>query len=241
MNRLQIHQFEVMDKTLALSWVARGQAGLVKAAEGLAEYRAALSALKAYQGWRALGYNSFEACGQAVFGKGRSQLHRDFKAAEIEEDLRLSPVGYIEAMPERKLRPLAPLDPPARRAAWKSASANGTPTAAQVEAAALVEQLRSNSVSPEEKEAIIARIGARQKADSARVDLKAELTHYQRASYLWPQVVRHMRSAAQKAVRANRHGHKVTAAADDVEQLGDRIVARIERALAECGVRKAAA
>jgi hypothetical protein len=87
------------------------------------------------EGWRALGYKSWQACAQAEFGGSAAQMFRLLSAAQIERAID-SPIGEY---PESHLREVAKLDTPAQqRQALSQAAArtNGQPTAKDVRAEA---------------------------------------------------------------------------------------------------------
>lgn len=105
--------------------------------EGLRHFRKAGLALKAIrdrQLYRAT-HETFEAFVLDRWGLSKSHAYRVMDAAEIAENLKLSPMGDVG---ERTLRPLAGLDAENQAEAWAEATAasDGRPTAAAVEAAA---------------------------------------------------------------------------------------------------------
>lgn len=85
-------------------------------------------------GWRVLGYTSWRECAQIEFGFKQSHVYRLLEAAEIERNI--SPMGEIDFVPERQLRPLAALPPETQRTVWQQAvetAPNGKITAAHVQ------------------------------------------------------------------------------------------------------------
>lgn len=69
----------------------------------LQEARQTIYDLHEFEGWKALGYQSWRACVTAEFKTGRSQLYRELAAAIAERDI-FEEIGIIK---ERILRPLA--------------------------------------------------------------------------------------------------------------------------------------
>lgn len=71
------------------------------------------------QGWKALGYASFQACAEVEFGYSFQHVYRMVDAAQLEDELmQHSPVGETRLpMPERHLRVLKQLNTPAERVA----------------------------------------------------------------------------------------------------------------------------
>lgn len=105
--------------------------------EHLAQARMLLMEIKARQGWRALGYESWAAYVARELGISLSQAYRQITAGELE--LVIAPDGSLRRIPERHLRPLAALkdDPDAVRYAWETArhtAPQGRITAEWVEA-----------------------------------------------------------------------------------------------------------
>jgi hypothetical protein len=90
-------------------------------------------------GWRALGYGSWRGCVTAEFDQGQRRLYQELAAAEAEVVLHHGSNETVGQIPERQLRPLAPLRdaPSLMREAWDEAKAasNGTPTGRDVQAA----------------------------------------------------------------------------------------------------------
>jgi hypothetical protein len=106
------------------------------------------------EGWKSLGYESWEKCVTAEFDRDRSYLYRQLRAAMIEREIapskidadpKLSPMGDKSTLmgsrepviPERQLRPLAELPEGHRKEAWEEARAtapDGKVTAKHVQA-----------------------------------------------------------------------------------------------------------
>lgn len=85
------------------------------------------------EGWKALGYKSWQACASAEFGGSAAQMYRLLSAAQIERAID-SPIGEY---PESHLREVAKLDTPEQqRQALEQAhiKAHGKPTARDVQA-----------------------------------------------------------------------------------------------------------
>lgn len=103
--------------------------------------RSKLLELYTREGWRALGYGSWQACVVTEFEQSKSYLLRQLQAAQIEQALEL-PMGNL---PERQLRPLSSLERIQQRDAWQRAietAPNGKVTAAHVEQ--VVEAIREH-------------------------------------------------------------------------------------------------
>jgi DNA N-6-adenine-methyltransferase (Dam) len=82
--------------------------------------RALLLDLYERQGWVALGYASWRECVVAEFGQSQRHLYRELEAAQVEREI--CPMGQIGVIPERQLRPLAPLAPDEQRPVWERAT-----------------------------------------------------------------------------------------------------------------------
>lgn len=167
-----------MSREEAMKWVTRGQKALGKIGsawkstrKNLAEYRRCLVALKNGHAWIPLGYRTFEECGLAVFGKARSQLYRDLKAAELDQTL--FPNGDLQTLPESICRTLSLLESLEERVEVAAvAFANGrTPTAAQVQ-----EEILSR-MSSEQKRRHIEVAAGHTKAAAAKVDASSNDVH----------------------------------------------------------------
>lgn len=94
------------------------------------------------EGWRALGYGSWEECVKEEFGKSRSYLYRQLAAGRLEKALSL-PVGDS---PESHMRPLIEIldDDADRERAYFSATNNGSVTAESFRKAAWETWVLSN-------------------------------------------------------------------------------------------------
>lgn len=88
---------------------------------GILSIRALLLDMRDRKGWKALGYESFDAYGRDELGYEKSHLYRLAETAEIERSIGFSPIG--EKAKESQLRPLAPLSDEERRKVWEEATA----------------------------------------------------------------------------------------------------------------------
>lgn len=93
----------------------------------LASARDLLLDLYQREGWRVLGYDSWEECVKEEFGKSRSYLYRQLAAGRLEKALSL-PVG---GSPESHMRPLIEIldEDEDRERAYVVATSNGSVTA----------------------------------------------------------------------------------------------------------------
>lgn len=112
------------------------------------------------RGWMALGYGSWRGWAVATLGEHQATAYRELAAGVIEQHI--SPMGEIGAIPERHLRPLAPLkdDPDILRDTWdrahEMADERGERFAARhVEAA--VEEYRAGAPLPDSDPAPVSR------------------------------------------------------------------------------------
>lgn len=116
---------------------ARGATELIKS--GLVTLRQLFLDVYEREGWKALGYISFVEYAEKEFAYGKSHAYRLIDAATVERNLRHSPMGEKDVIPERVLRPLAKLEPSEQREAYAKAvylSPDGKPKAADTQAAA---------------------------------------------------------------------------------------------------------
>lgn len=92
----------------------RGESALLQAREVIYN-------LHHLQGWRALGYTSWEQCVKELFERNRSHLFRELAAAIVEKEL--DPDATIGKIRERVLRPLTKkgFSSDARRTLWEVA------------------------------------------------------------------------------------------------------------------------
>lgn len=88
---------------------------------GILSIRALLLDMRDRKGWKALGYESFDAYGRDELGYEKSHLYRLAETAEIERSIGFSPIG--EKAKESQLRPLAPLSNEERQKVWEEATA----------------------------------------------------------------------------------------------------------------------
>ncbi|MEI7538585.1 MAG: DNA N-6-adenine-methyltransferase [Comamonadaceae bacterium] len=74
------------------------------------------------RGWAALGYASWRGWASARLGQHEATAYRELTAGMVEREI--SPMGEIGQIPERQLRPLAPLrdDPDTLRETWDRAN-----------------------------------------------------------------------------------------------------------------------
>lgn len=74
------------------------------------------------RGWAALGYGSWRSWAAARLGRAESTAYQELVAGQIEKQI--SAMAEIGTIPERQLRPLAPLrdDPAALRETWQRAN-----------------------------------------------------------------------------------------------------------------------
>ena len=89
-----------------------------------ADHRFYLLKLRDEKGYKALGYETFEEFGEKRCGLAKSRLYQLAEAAEIQQSLSNSTM--VEKIPERHLRPLAPLTDDERRKVWEEATAKAT-------------------------------------------------------------------------------------------------------------------
>lgn len=109
----------------------------------LSDSRFYLLKMRDEKGWKALGYESFDAFGEKEHGIAKSHLYRLADAAEVQLSLN-SPLG--EKIPETHLRPLAKVDDVAlRRAIWEEVNAEHEKvTAARIQEAVDAAMIRAN-------------------------------------------------------------------------------------------------
>lgn len=89
---------------------------------GILSIRALLLDMRDRKGWKALGYESFDAYGRDELGYEKQHLYRLATAAEVEKSISVS--NWIQNnIPESQLRPLAPLSDEERRQVWEEATA----------------------------------------------------------------------------------------------------------------------
>jgi hypothetical protein len=91
------------------------------------------------EGWKALGYESWRAYGQAEFGYSESRVYELMNAAKVERNLSaMAEIGDSEdVIPERHLRPLSKLEPKQQAEAYERAvetAPEGKVTGAHVKA-----------------------------------------------------------------------------------------------------------
>lgn len=100
---------------------------------GMADVRHLLLDFHEREGWRALGYESWRECAMTEFGYGQSHVYELLNAARVERNIS---AAAEKPLPERQLRPLAPLEPSAQREVWQRAidtAPEGRVTAKHVE------------------------------------------------------------------------------------------------------------
>lgn len=88
---------------------------------GMADVRYLLLDFHEREGWRALGYQNWRECAMTEFGYGQSHVYELLEAARIERNLATVSAVAEKPIPERHLRPLAPLEPEAQREVWTKA------------------------------------------------------------------------------------------------------------------------
>jgi hypothetical protein len=83
-------------------------------------------------GWKALGYDSWQDCVVKEFGKSKSYLYRQLAAAKVE--LLICPSSQVGEIREAKLRPLSPLPDEEKLRVWDQATVGGmiSPSTARV-------------------------------------------------------------------------------------------------------------
>ncbi|MEI7538523.1 MAG: DNA N-6-adenine-methyltransferase [Comamonadaceae bacterium] len=105
------------------------------------------------RGWAALGYVSWRSWASARLGQHEATAYRELTAGMVEREI--SPMGEIGQIPERQLRPLAPLrdDPDALRETWDRANEiaddEGNPRTARHVAQAVAERRAPEPVDDE--------------------------------------------------------------------------------------------
>lgn len=132
---------------------------------GILSIRALLLDMRDRKGWKALGYESFDAYGKAELGYERSHLYELASAAEVEKSLISVRNCGQNNIPESQLRPLAPLSNEERQKVWEEATAR-----AEEESRKLTAKIVQEAVENLKKEKDL----ANQRLDSWRSQAVAE-------------------------------------------------------------------
>ncbi len=204
-----------MTRARAEWWVAKGQRALGKIGSAwksmrrnLAEYRRCLRAIKTGRAWIPLGYRNFEDCGLAVFGKARSQLYRDLKAAEINEDI--VPNGDITIIPESICRILSILETQEeRREVATSLYRDGKKPTTAIAKSSVLDRLRSSATPRAEKVSLAREEEARQQARAERGEARANVRHAIPMDECYARGLKRLEQAIDDFTRAGRHAVKI--------------------------------
>lgn len=88
---------------------------------GMADVRYLLLDFHEREGWRALGYQNWRECAMTEFGYGQSHVYELLEAARTERAIADVSDTSEKTIPVRQLRPLAGLQPEAKREVWTKA------------------------------------------------------------------------------------------------------------------------
>ena len=210
------------------------QAGIENAETSIKQARAEMTELHRRQGWRALGYRSWDECVQKIFHKSKRHANRLIQSLETEIAIRgedgmaggtLGPNSHIS---ERSMRPLYGKTPEVAKKVYQAAaerSGGKTPSGkhvqeamlAEVEAAINERQELRDRVQQEQDELIAKQKQRERKGQQEQVDRSEK----------------EMRGAISCVVRAQEHAVKAGRRLTAFNVLAKRAIRRGQQFLAE--------